>query len=419
MPALSPLLLQATPVRAERGEGVWIFDGAGRRYLDFTAGIGVTSTGHCHPRVVEAIQKQASELIHGQYTTVLHPRLGELADALVQRLPEGLGSVFFSNSGSESVEAALRLARHATGRPNLIVFHGAFHGRTMGAASMTTSKLAVRAGLQPLLGGVVIAPFPHAFRYGWDEETTVDFCIRELDLILATVTAPDETAAIFIEPVLGEGGYVPVPKAFLQALRERCDRHGMLLVADEIQTGVGRTGRFWGYEHSGVVPDVLVTAKGLASGMPISAVAASPELMAKGWPGSQGGTYGGNAVACAAALATLQVVDDEHLVDNAAAIGDRLLGRCRELVSSHPSIADARGLGLMIGLELSHPDGRPGGDIAARVLAEAADQGLLLLTCGTSGEVVRLIPPLVVTAEEADEGIELLDAVLVKVEAEI
>ncbi|HUF34244.1 MAG TPA: aminotransferase class III-fold pyridoxal phosphate-dependent enzyme [Acidimicrobiales bacterium] len=418
MTTRSPLLKQATSLTAVRGEGVWLFDAAGRRHLDFTAGIGVTSTGHCHPRVVEAIRRQAGELIHGQCTTVWHPTLDALADAMVERLP-GHGSVFFSNSGSEAVESALRLARHATGRPNVVVFQGAFHGRTMGAASMTTSKLAVRAGLQPLLGGVVIAPFPNAHRYGWSEADAVSFCLRELDLLLATTTAPAETAAVFIEPVLGEGGYVPVPHAFLAGLRERCDRHGMLLVADEIQTGVGRTGRFWGHEHSGVVPDVVITAKGLASGMPLSAIMAAPALMGRGFPGSQGGTYGGNAVACAAALATLQVIDDERLVDNAAAVGTHLLERCRALAAAHPVIDDVRGLGLMIGLELGDTEQATGGEAAARVLAAADEAGLLLLTCGPQGQVVRLIPALVVTTAEADQAIDILDGALAKVEADL
>ncbi len=219
MATRSPLLLQATPVEAVSGEGCWLLDAQGRRYLDFTAGIGVTSTGHCHPAVVEAIQRQAAELIHGQVTTVMHPRLDEMTDALCDALP-GFGSVFVANSGSEAVEAAVRLARHATGRPNIVAFQGGFHGRTMGAASLTTSKLAVRAGLQPLMGGVVLAPFPYAHRYGWSEDEAVAFCLRELDHLFATTTAPWETAAILLEPVLGEGGYIPAPDAFVQGLRD-------------------------------------------------------------------------------------------------------------------------------------------------------------------------------------------------------
>src|SRR5919197_3398552 len=265
MAHLSPLLKQATAVLVERGEGVYLYDEQGRRYLDFTAGIGVTSTGHCHPRVVAAAQEQVAKLIHGQYTTVMHRPLLTLSERLGEVLPPGLDSVFFSNSGSEAVEAALRLARHATGRPNIVVFHGSFHGRTVGAASMTTSGTKFRAGFAPLMAGVVIAPFPYAYRYGWDERTATDFALRELDYVLATVSAPDETAAFVVEPVLGEGGYVPANTAFLTGLRERADRHGILLVGDEVQTGFGRTGTFWGHQHFGLRPDVVVTAKGLAS----------------------------------------------------------------------------------------------------------------------------------------------------------
>jgi 4-aminobutyrate aminotransferase len=407
MAQLSPLLKQATPVLAARGEGVYLDDEDGRRYLDFTAGIGVTSTGHCHPRVVEAAQRQVATLIHGQYTTVLHRPLLTLADRLGEVLPTELDSVFFVNSGSEAVEAALRLARHATGRPNLVVFHGSFHGRTLGAASMTTSGTKFRAGFAPLMAGVVIAPFPFAYRYGWDEHTATEFALRELDYVLATVSAPDETAAFVVEPVLGEGGYVPATSAFLTGLRERADRHGILLVADEIQTGYGRTGRFWGHEHFGIGPDILVTAKGLASGFPLSGIAASGELMAKGWTGSQGGTYGGNAVACAAALATLEVIQEENLVENARIRGAQLQDGLRKVAADNPAIGDVRGLGLMVGSEFTTSDGQPDTATAAHAQRAAADRGLLLLTCGAWSNVVRMIPPLVVNAEQIDEAVAI------------
>lgn len=406
MASLSPLLKQATPVHAVRGEGVYLYDADERQYLDFTAGIGVTSTGHCHPRVVSAVQKQAGELIHGQYTTIMHPRLPELIDKLGEVAPSGIDSFFFANAGTESVEAALRLSRHATGRPNVIVMQGGFHGRTMGSVSMTTSKVGPRAGLQPIMGGVYVTPFPYAYRYGWSEEETTAFCLRELDHLLATQSEPSETAAIFVEPVLGEGGYVPANSAFMQGLRERCDRHGILLVCDEIQTGVGRTGTFWGHEHFGVSPDVVITAKGLASGFPLSAMGASESLMAQGAPGSQGGTYGGNAVACAAALATLDVVEEEGLVENARAMGERLMDGLGA-VSEHPSIGDVRGKGLMVGIEFTKADGTPDGDTAGRVLERTAELGLLLLGCGAYGQVVRFIPALVVNGEQIDRGVEI------------
>jgi 4-aminobutyrate aminotransferase len=314
--SLSPLLKQATPVQVASGRGAVVTDLDGREYLDFTSGIGVTSTGHCHPRVVAAAQEQVATLIHGQYTTVMHQPLRRLVERLGDVLPDSLDSVFFANSGSEAVEASLRLARQATGRPNIIAFHGGFHGRTVGAASITTSGAKFRTGFAPLMGGVVIAPYPAAIRLGLDEEAATDFALRELDHILATISAPSDTAAFIIEPVLGEGGYIPTPARFLHGLRERADRHGILLILDEVQTGVGRTGRFWAQEHTGVRGDVLVTAKGIASGFPLSAMAASAGLMAKALPGSQGGTYGANAVACAAAVATLDVIRDEDLVRN-------------------------------------------------------------------------------------------------------
>ncbi|WP_394846277.1 aminotransferase class III-fold pyridoxal phosphate-dependent enzyme [Pendulispora brunnea] len=407
MAHLSPLVRQATPVLAARGEGVYLYDDAGRAYLDFTAGIGVTGTGHCHPHVVEAAQRQVATLIHGQFTTVMHKPLLTLVERLGEVLPPGLDSVFFANSGSEAVEAAMRLARQATGRSNVIVFHGSFHGRTVGAASMTTSGTKFRAGFAPIMGGVTVAPFPYAYRYGWDEATAVRFALRELDYILATISAPRETAAFVIEPVLGEGGYVPAPKAFLEGLRERADAHGIVFVLDEVQTGFGRTGKFWGHQHADIRPDVVVMAKGIASGFPLSAIAASSELMAKAWPGSQGGTYGANAVACAAALATLDVIRDEKLVENSAAMGARLLEGARRIASEHARIGDVRGLGLMVGSEFTRSDGEPDVATAQRAQAAAAERGLLLLLCGTWGQVVRMIPALVVNAKQVDEALAI------------
>ncbi|WP_030911892.1 aspartate aminotransferase family protein [Streptomyces sp. NRRL F-5126] len=412
MATLSPVLKQATPVLAARGEGVYVYDEAGRAHLDFTAGIGVTSTGHCHPRVVEAAQRQVATLVHGQYTTVMHRPLLTLTERLGEVLPAGLDSLFYVNSGSEAVEAAMRLARQATGRPNIVVFQGSFHGRTIGAASLTTSASKYRSGFGPLMPGVAIAPFPNAFHYGWDEETATRFALRELDQLLATVSAPADTAAFFVEPVLGEGGYVPANTAFLRGLRERADRHGILLVLDEVQTGFGRTGMFWGHEHFAGRPDIVVTAKGLASGFPLSAIAAPTALMEKAWPGSQGGTYGGNAVACAAAIATLDVIQDEKLVENAAGRGKELLAGLREVAARHapasgPGIGDVRGLGLMAGSEFVTADGEPDGSTAAAAQAAASRRGLLLLTCGAQGQVVRMIPPLVVTAEQVREGLAL------------
>jgi 4-aminobutyrate aminotransferase len=407
---LSSLLKQATGVLAARGEGVHLFDEDGRRYLDFTAGIGVTSTGHCHPKVVEAAQRQVATLIHGQYTTVMHRPLLELVDRLGDVLPPGLDRTFFANSGSEAVEAALRLSRQATARPNVVVFHGGFHGRTVAAASMTTSGTKFRSGFGPIMGGVVIAPFPNAAHYGWSEQEATDFALRELDYLLQTVSPPNETAAFFVEPVLGEGGYVPANTRFLEGLRERADRHGILLVLDEVQTGCGRTGKFWGGDHFGVRPDVLITAKGLASGFPLSAIAAPAAIMDKGWPGSQGGTYGANAVACAAAIATLEVIQEEKLVENSAERGQQLRLALEMVAARHKQITDVRGLGLMLGNEFRDADGNPDGTTASAVQQEAAKRGLLLLTCGAWGQVVRFIPALVVKADQVDEAAAIWEA---------
>ncbi len=404
MAELSPILKQATDVVAARGEGVYLFDENDRRYLDFTAGIGVTSTGHCHPRVVEAAQRQVGTLIHGQYTTVMHRPLLTLVERLTEVLPAGLDRMFFANSGSEAVEAALRLSRQATGRPNVIVFHGGFHGRTVAAASMTTSGTKFRAGFSPLMSGVHVAPFPNPTHYGWSVEQATDFALSELDYLLQTVSAPADTAAFVVEPILGEGGYVPGNARFFAGLRERADRHGIVLVVDEVQAGWGRTGRFWGEDHFDLRADVLITAKGLASGFPLSGIAASNELMSKAWPGSQGGTYGANAVACAAALATLDVIHDEKLVQNAAERGEQLRTALARVAEGHRQITDVRGLGLMLGAEFRDADGRPDGATATAVRQEAASRGLLLLGCGPWGEVVRFIPALVVQSEQIDEA---------------
>lgn len=412
MTALSPILKQATPVVVERASGSWIYGTDGARYLDFTTGIGVTSTGHCHPRVVEAARAQVGQVIHAQFTTVMHKPLLALTQALGEVLPEGLDSVFYANSGSEAVEASLRLARMATGRPNIIAFHGGFHGRTVGAASVTSAGTKFRSGFSPLMGGVHVAPFPNAFRYGWDLETAIDFALRELDYLMQTLSSPADTAAFIIEPVLGDGGYIPTPPRFLEGLRDRATANGIILILDEVQAGVGRTGRFWGHQHSSIKPDVLITAKGLASGFPISAIAASNDLMELAWPGSQGGTYGGNAVAAAAAVATLQVVKDEGLVENSRVRGEQLRRGLNELQAAEPLIGDARGLGLMQALEFVTPDGDPNPVLAAAVQQAAIDEELLLLTCGPAGNVVRIVPPLTVSADEIESGLGRLAAAL-------
>jgi 4-aminobutyrate aminotransferase len=405
MATLSPLLKQATPVVVDHALGSWIHATDGKKYLDFTTGIGVTSTGHCHPDVVAAAREQVGKIVHAQYTTVMHKPLLALTEKLGDFLPSGLDSVFYATSGSEAVEASVRLARMATGRPNIISFHGGFHGRTVGAASLTTAGTKFRSGFSPLMGGVHIAPFPHSYRYGWDEETAVNFALKELDHLLLSISSPADTAGFIIEPVLGDGGYIPTPPAFLQGLRERADRHGIILILDEVQAGVGRTGKFWGHDWAGITPDVVITAKGLASGFPISAIAASTELMGKAWAGSQGGTYGGNAVAAAAGVATLGVIERENLVENALLRGDELRAGLDKLKTEFTGIGNVRGRGLMQGVEFTSPDNTPDATTAAAVQQAAIKEELLLLTCGPNGNVVRIIPALNVTSDEIQTGL--------------
>ncbi|WP_039827752.1 aspartate aminotransferase family protein [Nocardia testacea] len=419
MAKLSPALKQATPVVVDHALGSWIYGTDGIGYLDFTTGIGVTSTGHCHPKVVEAAREQVGKIIHAQYTTVMHTPLLELTEKLGEVLPAGLDSVFYANSGSEAVEAAIRLARMATGRPNIVVFQGGFHGRTVAAASLTTAGTKFSAGFSPLMSGVHMAPFPYAYRYGLDETAAVEFALRELDYLFKTRTAPNDTAALLIEPALGDGGYLPTPPTFMEGLRERADQYGIKLIFDEVQAGVGRTGKFWGHQHSTATPDILITAKGIASGFPISAIGASTETMSKAWPGSQGGTYGGNAVAAAAGVATLDVVEKEGLVENARARGEQLQAGLKSVQERFPVIGDVRGLGLMQGIEFTAANGNPDADTAAAVQQETTRQQLLTLTCGPAGNVVRLIPALVVTEDEITLGVERFEAAVAAVVAAV
>lgn len=412
MAQISPVVKQATPVVVERAEGNWILGTDGERYLDFTSGIGVTSTGHCHPRVVAAAQAQVATVIHAQATTVMHPPLLRLTEKLGDVLPPSLDSVFYANSGAEAVEAALRLGRMATGRPNIIAFQGGFHGRTVAAASITTAGTKFRTGFSPMMGGVIVAPFPQAYRLGMTEAEAVAYALRELDYLFSTVTAPSETAAFIIEPVLGDGGYIPVPHEFLRGLEERARRHGIVLIVDEIQAGVGRTGKFWAHQHAGITPDVIITAKGIASGFPISAIAASAELMSKALPGSQGGTYGGNAVSAAAACETLDVIADEELVANAEARGDQLQRGLLGLQARFPEIGEVRVIGLMQAVEFTGADGAAHPTAAAAVQQAAIEEKLLLLTCGPLNNVVRIVPALTVSAEEVDLALAAFERAL-------
>lgn len=409
---LSPLLTQSSGIHAGHGTGCWLHDRNGQSYLDFTSGIGVLSTGHCHPHVVRAIKTQAERLIHAQYAIMRHSPLVELSDVLARLTPDGIDSFFFANAGTEAVEAAIRLARQATGRPNVIAFEGAFHGRSMGALSLTSSNAKVRQGVQPMMGGTVIAPFPDPHWYDMPAESASQFCLKQLDRILASRSTPAETAAMIVEPVQGESGYLQAPATFLQGLRGRCDRYGIPLIIDEIQCGNGRSGHFWAHEPTGITPDILVTAKGIASGLPLSVMGASRELMERGWPGSQGGTYGGNALACAAALATLEVIRHEDLVGNAAARGAELRDGLEARVRGASGLDHVRGIGLMQGVYVTDADGLADGQRARELVAAAERAGLLLLICGLDGNIIRWLPPLTVSSQELARALELFDIAL-------
>jgi 4-aminobutyrate aminotransferase len=409
---ISPVWPRYTPIVAQRGEGCYIYDQNGTPYLDFTCGIGVTNTGHCHPRVVEAIRKQAGLLLHGQVNIIYHEPLLELVDELRTVVHPSIDGFFFSNSGAEAIEGAMKLARQATGRTNIIVFQGSFHGRTVGTMSLTTSKTIYRQGYQPLMSGVFISPYPYAYRYGWDMEKTSQWCLDELDYLMASQSAPEETAAILIEPVLGEGGYVVPPASFLRALREVCDRHGILLILDEIQSGFGRTARWFAYEHFGVRPDIMTVAKALASGLPISGVFSSLELMQKWTPGSHGGTFGGNVVAAAAGVATIRAMKEEKMLANAQERGTQLITGLRRLQEEYPAIGDVRGLGLMIGTEFRTPQGNPDKATAKSLVHACQERQLLLLTCGTWDNTIRWIPPLIVNEEQVNRALKIFEDAL-------
>ncbi len=410
---LSPVWTHLTNIQPERGEGVYLYDAEGQRYIDFTCGIGVTNTGHCHPKVVKAIQEQAEKLIFGQMNIVVSPSVLEVAETLNKVTLDSINSFFFSNSGAEAVEGAVKLAKHATKRSNVIVFQGSFHGRTAQTMAMTTSKTIYRHHYQPLPSGVFVAPFPYSYYYGWDDSMTIDFCLSQLQLMLKGQTPASETAAMVIEPVLGEGGYVPAPPEFLRELRAICDEIGILLIADEIQTGFGRTGRFFAYEYADIEPDILIMAKGLGSGLPISAIGANRSLMEKWTTGAHGGTYGGgSAISAIGAKATIEVIQEESLVNNSYEMGKYLKSKLSSLQEQFPCIGDVRGLGLMIGVVFTKPDGSPDKQTTSNVLNACLDSNLLLLTCGTFGNVIRWIPPLIVTQEQIDEAMAIFEIAL-------
>ena len=403
--ALAGVLPRYYDVVAARGEGSWIVDVDGRRFLDLGAGIAVNTTGHAHPRVVEAISAQARTLVHTS-VVVHHTRNVALAERIGELCPFlDEPQVFFCNSGAEAVDGALKLARKVTGRPGVVAFRRAFHGRTLAATTLTTAKGRYREGYEPLLPGVYRAPYCVPGEHA-TPEAAVEASLGELDQVLTLEAPPANVGAMIVEPVLGEGGYVPPPRAWLAGLRDRCDEHGILLVFDEVQCGVGRTGRPFAAEAYGVRPDVLLFAKGIASGMPLGGIVAPRALMAR-WPtGAHGSTFGGNPVACAAALATLDVLDDTDGYRRTAELGERVVAHLRREVGGHGDVRDIRGIGLMVGVELADKD------VTDRVCRTCLDHGVIVLSCGPDENVLRLVPPLTITDDEIDHGLAVLCAAI-------
>jgi 4-aminobutyrate aminotransferase len=408
---LSPSYTRPYPLVVDHAEGAIVTDVDGNRFLDFNAGIAVVATGHCHPRVVEAIRKQAARLIHMSGTDFYYEELVALAEKLAEIAPgDEPRRVSFGNSGAEAIEGSIKLARYATGRDKIIAFFGSFHGRTMGALSLTARKAVQRAGFGPLIPGVVHAPYPYCYRcpFGRQPESCAVECVKHIeDTLLKTIAPAEETAAIVVEPVQGEGGYVAPPRKFFDELARVAGQNGILLIFDEVQSGMGRTGKMWAAEHFGAVPDILAVAKGIASGMPLGATVARADLMT--WPpGAHASTFGGNPVCCAAALATIALLE-EGLMKNAERMGAHLMDRMRAWPARFPHVGEVRGLGLMIGIELvrDRETKEKAPELRDRVLRQAFERGLLVLGAGDS--TIRLCPPLVITRDQCDFAMETLE----------
>lgn len=407
---VNPVLDRYTNLVAVKGKGSYLYDISGDAYLDLSSGIAVNSLGHCHPAVVQAIQEQAAELIHTSVTTY-NAKYIELAEKLAQIAPGNLDSVFLSTSGAEVVEGAVKLARYTTGRPAVINFRGSFHGRTMMAVSLTTSKLYFRERLEPLPGPVYTAPFPYTYRSSFRDnpEDCVKDCLHQLRLLLHQSVHPSQVAAMIIEPIQGEGGYIVPPPGFFSELADIAKSHGILLIVDEVQSGFCRTGKMFAIEHENVVPDIMIMAKGIASGMPLSAIIASRKLTEQWEPARHGSTFGGNQVSCAAALAAIRVMQEEKLDKRAEKLGKEMLNRLQKFAQGRQYIGDVRGRGLMIGIEFDRPDGEPSRPIAKHVMNKCLEHKMLVLNCGPHGQVIRLMPPLTLSDAEAEKACEILE----------
>ena len=398
-----------------KAEGCYYYGADGRTYLDFTSGIAVENVGHRHPKVVQAIKDGADHLIHGPSGVIIYESILKLAYELQQIMPGKLDNFFFANSGTEAIEGGIKLAKYVTKRPYVVSFTGCFHGRSMGALSVSTSKSKYRKHMQPSwLTYQLPYAHPDDLPEGADPaEFFPEKLERDIEKLFNHQVTPEEVACIILEPVLGEGGYIIPPKEWLAKVREICDRHGILLIFDEVQTGFGRTGNWFAAQTFGVTPDIMAVAKGIAAGLPLSATVASKELMDQ-WPlGTHGTTFGGNPLACSAALASIEVLKEERLLENAQTLGAYALEELDKLKQKHPAIREVRGVGLMIGIELMDPKTkRPDGEAVMTVLDDCLKQGVLFYLCGNSGEVIRMIPPLTVSKEQIDEGIKVLDKAL-------
>jgi 4-aminobutyrate aminotransferase len=407
---VNPVLDRYHRIVAERAKGSYIYDLNGDAYLDFGCGIAVTNIGHCHPKVVEAIQKQAAELIHTSVTTY-NKRYIELAEKINEIAPGRLDSVFFSNSGAEAIEGAIKLARYVTGRPAVINFRGSFHGRTLMTMALSTSKLYYRDSYEPLPSSIYTSlfPYPHRSAHKNDPQACVQDALNYLEMLFHQFVSPKQVASMLVEPIQGEGGYIVPPPGFLKGLREVADKHGIILIFDEIQTGFGRTGKMFAAELEGVEPDILVVAKAIASGLPLSGFISRREITNKWKLGSHGTTFGGNPVSCAAALATIEVLESEKLPERAAKIGAEISSRLKKFASGKPYIGEVRGKGLMIGIEFDNAEGGPNKELTKQVVNKCLERKLIVLTCGSHSQVIRLIPPLNLSDSEAEKACDILE----------
>lgn len=411
---LSPALAKSTDLVMVKGEGCYLTDVKGDRYLDFVQGIAVNALGHCHPAIVEAIKKQAENLIDASFNMVNFESTLTLAKRISQVTPGNLNSIFFSNGGAEATDGAIKLAKAYTKRPAIVSFLGSFHGRTIGASTITASNSKYRKYYEPLMGGVYFAPYPSRdlCPAGFDEEQRSEYCLEELKKLFKYVIAPDTVAAVYMEPIQGEGGYVVPPDSFLQGVRKLCDQYGILLIFDEIQSGYGRTGKMFASMYSGVIPDIMTVGKAIAGGLPMSAVISTEEIMEEWHPGMHGTTFGGNPVCAAAANAVLDQFEDGALLENVNTMGAYLVEQLHELQKKHPVIYDVRGRGLMVAVEYAHADGTPAPEIWTQVKEKCLEMKMLTLNCGVNGNGMRFATPLNVKKEELDQGLSILDQAL-------